>query len=176
MVVKLLLRKDVAKLGLVGDLVDVSDGYGRNYLLPHNLALVPNKTNLKLVEVEKKKAAEERARHHEFLKQTAAKMATIELTIPAAANEEGHLYGSVGPRDIARALMNEGYTVHTDQVRMDEPLKRLDTVTVKIHLAEDIETAVKVWVVPEKTAMPTEGQGHDAGAEHNAAASEPPAA
>ncbi|MEE8169471.1 MAG: 50S ribosomal L9 C-terminal domain-containing protein, partial [Phycisphaerae bacterium] len=109
------------------------------------------KKNLRIIEEEKKKAAQERARRHEFIKQTAAKISQTEVTISAAANEEGHLYGSVGPRDISRALMAEGFTVHPDQVRMEEPLKRLDTVTVKIHLAEDIESEVKVWVVPEKT-------------------------
>jgi len=148
---KLLLRKDVTKLGLVGDLVDVSEGFARNYLIPHHLALVPNKGNLKIIEVEKKQAAEERARVHEFLKQTAAKLSTIELTISAAANPEGHLYGSVGPRDISRALINEGFSIQPDQVRMDEPLKRLDTVMVKVHLADEVEAEVKVWVVPEKT-------------------------
>lgn len=151
MPVELLLRKDVPKLGLVGDLVKVSEGYARNYLIPHHLALVPNKANLKIIEVEKKKAAEERARRHEFLRQMAAKMAATELHISAAANEEGHLYGSVGPRDVSRALMAEGFSVHPDEVRMDEPLKKLDTVMVKVRLADDIETEVKVWVVPEKT-------------------------
>lgn len=150
--VELMLRKDVPKLGLVGDMVKVSDGFARNYLIPHHLALKPSKANLKIIEVEKKKAAEERARRHEFLRQMAAKLGTTEITIPAAANEEGHLYGSVGPRDIAKALMAEGFSVHADQIRMAEHLKRLDTVTVEVHLGDDITSQVKVWVVPEKTA------------------------
>lgn len=148
---KLLLRKDISKLGLVGDLVEVSEGYARNYLLPHHLALEPNKGNLKIIEVEKKKAAEERARRHEFLRQSAEKLSKVELTISAAANPEGQLYGSVGPRDISRALINEGYSVQPDQVRMTEPIKRLDNVMVKIRLADEVETEIKVWVVPEKT-------------------------
>ena len=155
---KLILRKDVAKLGLVGDLVEVSEGYGRNYLLPHHVALVPNKSNLKVIEVEKKKAAEERARRHEFLKQMAAKIAAAEVTIPAAANPEGHLYGSVGTRDISRALVAQGFSVQPDQIKLDEPIKKLDTMMVAIHLAEGLDTQVKVWVVPEKTAADLAGE------------------
>jgi large subunit ribosomal protein L9 len=167
--VKLILRKDVAKLGLVGDVVEVSEGYARNYLLPHHVALEPNSANLKIIEVEKKKAAEERARHHEFLKQMAARIAATEVTIPAAANPEGHLYGSVGVRDISRALIAEGFSVQPDQVRLEEPIKKLDTIMVPIHLAEDLETQVKVWVVPEKTAADLAGetQERDHGADTN---------
>ena len=176
---KLILRKDVEKLGLVGDLVEVSEGYGRNYLLPHHLALEPSTGNLKIIDVEKKKAAEERARKHEFLKQMAAKIAATELTITAAANEEGHLYGSVGARDISRALIAEGLSVHPDQVRLEEPLKRLDTVMVPVHLTEDINTEVKVWIVPEKTAADLaagrEEQGHVAGADRTSPSAGPAA-
>src|SRR5262249_4937676 len=115
-------------------------------------ALMPDKSNLKIIEVEKKKAAEERARRHEFLKQMAEKIAGAEVMIPAAANEEGHLYGSVGTKDISRALIGKGFSVQTEQMKLDDPIKNLDTMMVAIHLGEGLDTQVKVWVVPEKTA------------------------
>src|SRR5262249_61728194 len=91
---KVLLRRDIPRLGLAGDLVEVRNGYARNYLLPHHLALEPTKANLKKVEEDKRVAAEERARRHEFLKREVERLAGVEVTISAAANEEGHLYGS----------------------------------------------------------------------------------
>ncbi|MCK6455976.1 MAG: 50S ribosomal protein L9 [Phycisphaerae bacterium] len=160
---KLLLRKDIPKLGLAGDMVDVKPGFARNYLLPQHLALEPTKANLKKIEEDKRRAAEERARRHEMMRQEAARLAGKEITIKAAANEEGHLYGSVGPRDIARALVAEGFGIHVDQVRMDEPIKQLDARTVSIVFTDDIRAEVKVWVVPEKTAKDLGLEGGDVG-------------
>ncbi|MFO0973119.1 MAG: 50S ribosomal protein L9 [Phycisphaerae bacterium] len=168
MSVKLLLRKDIPKLGLAGDLVEVSLGYARNYLLPHHLALEPTKRNLSQIESDKRVAAEERARRHEHLKRELARLEGKEVTISAAANPEGHLYGSVGPRDIAKALMADGHAVQPDQIRMDEPIKQLDTKMVTVTLADGLSCEVKVWVVREKTA-------EDLAAEAAAAAASPPA-
>lgn len=160
---KVLLRKDIAKLGLAGDLVDVREGFARNYLLPHHLALEPSKANLKKVEADKRVAAEERARRHEFLKREIERLTGVEIHISAAANEEGQLYGSVTAREISRALIAEGHSVQPDQIKLDEPIKHLDTKTVKVSLGEDYHTEVKVWIVREKTAA-------DLAAEREAAA------
>lgn len=149
---KVLLRKDIPKLGLAGDLVDVRNGYARNYLLPHHLALEPTRANLKKVEEDKRVAAEERARRHEFLRREVERLAGIEVTISAAANEEGHLYGSVTAREISKALIAAGHSVQPDQVKLDEPIKTLDTKMVKIVLGDGFEGEVKVWTVREKTA------------------------
>ena len=149
---KVLLRRNVSNLGKIGEVVEVKPGYARNYLLPQHLAVEPSPANLKAVEIEKKKHLDEMARLRKEVEARAKAVEGKEITITAKANEEGQLYGSVGPRDIAKALMAEGFTVHVDQVRMAEHLKRLDTVTVTVHLGDDIESQVKVWVVPEKTA------------------------
>lgn len=149
---KLLLRRDIPKLGLAGDTVDVNAGYARNYLLPHHLALEPTPANLKRIEEDKKQAAAERARRREVFVREAQRLTGVEITIPAAANEEGHLYGSVGPREISRALLAEGYAIQPDQVRLDDHIKSLDTRTVTIGLTEDLTAEIKVWVVREKTA------------------------
>lgn len=147
---KLLLRKDIHKLGLCGDIVEVSEGYARNYLLPHHLALTPTKANLKAIEEDKKIAAAERAKLHELLLQTAQRLTGVEVTISSACTPDGRLYGSVGPREIAHALMQEGHSVHADQVKMSHNIKEVGSQEVPIVLADDIRVAIKVWVVAEK--------------------------
>lgn len=149
---KLLLRKDIHKLGLCGDIVEVSSGYARNYLLPHHLALTPTKANLKAIEEDKKIAAAERARIRELLLQTAKRLGGAEVTISAACTPDGRLYGSVGPREIAHALIQEGHSVHPDQVKMSQNIKEVGSQEVSVVLSDDIRTAIKVWVVAEKVA------------------------
>ncbi len=150
---KLLLRKDIPHLGLCGDIVQVSSGYARNYLIPHHLALVPTKANLRIIDEDKRKAAEDRERRHAFLRSMAERLAGVEVTISAACNPEGHLYGSVGPREISRALMDEGHSVHPDQIKMSTNIKQVGAQEVDVSLADDIHTHVKVWVVAEKAAV-----------------------
>lgn len=149
---KLLLRKDVPKLGQVGDMVDVSAGYARNYLLPQGLAVEPSPANLRAIEEDKKRAAADRMRRLEQLQQQAERLRTAEVTIEAAANEEGHLYGSVTAKDIAEALQADGHSVEARQVKLEHPIRQLDTVAVPVELAEGVATEVKVWVVREKMA------------------------
>ena len=156
---KLLLRRDIDKLGLCGDIVEVSSGYARNYLLPHHLALEPTSANLKSIEEDKKIAARERERIKTLLKQTADRLAGAEVTISAACTPDGHLYGSVGPREISHALMQEGHSVHADQIKMSHNLKEVGAVEVPVVLSDDIRASVKVWVVAEKTVGDLEQEG-----------------
>ena len=163
---KLLLRRDVAKLGHVGDVVEVSEGYARNYLVPHHLAVEPTPANLKAIEDEKKQAQTARLEQRRALELRVEAMADVEVTISAAANEEGHLYGSVGPREIAAALLDEGHDVKTAQVELHHPIRQLDTVMVPIVFAEDLKTEIKVWVVRERASEAAEeeaaSEGQDA--------------
>jgi len=146
---KLLLRRDIPKVGLAGDVVDVTEGYARNYLLPQHLAVLPTQANMKAIEEDKKRAEEERKQRRTHLEAQASKMRDVEVTISAACNEEGHLYGSVGPREIAAALRDEGHQVEPKQVHLHEPIRRLDTITVPVIFADDLQVDVKVWVVRE---------------------------
>ncbi len=148
---KLLLRRDIPKLGLCGDVVDVSPGYARNHLLPHHLALEPTKANLKSIEEDKKQAAVDRQRVREALLGTQKRLQGVEVSISAACTPDGHLYGSVGPREIARSLMDEGHSVHADQVKMSHNIKEVGSFPIKIVLADDISTEIKLWVVAEKS-------------------------
>jgi len=144
---KLLLKKDVGRLGIVGDIIDVKPGYGRNYLLPQGLATEATSANIKALAEDRKRAEERRRLMHEELGRRAERLRNIEVTIAAAANEEGVLYGSVGPREIASALRDEGHDVEAQHVQLHESIRRLDNVTVPVKFADDIFTEVKVWVV-----------------------------
>jgi len=144
---KLLLKRDVPHLGIVGDIVDVAPGYGRNHLLPHGLATQATDSNIKALAEERKKAEERRRLLREQLSQRAERLRDVEVTIAAAANEEGVLYGSVGPREIAAALRDEGHDVEAQHVQLHETIRRIDNITVPVKFADDITTEVKVWVV-----------------------------
>jgi large subunit ribosomal protein L9 len=144
---KLLLKKDISHLGIVGDVVDVAPGYGRNYLLPQGLATQATQANIKALAEERRKAEERRQQMRDELGRRAERLRDVEVTIAAAANEEGVLYGSVGPREIAAALRDEGHDVEASHVELREPIRRLDNLAVNVRFAEDIRTEVKVWVV-----------------------------
>jgi len=144
---KLLLKKDVSHLGIVGDVVEVALGYGRNFLLPHGLATEPTESNMRALADERKRSEERRRLLREALVQRAERLQDVEVTIAAAANEEGVLYGSVGPREIAAAVRDEGHDVDAPNVDLHESIRRLDNITVGVKFADDIRTTVKVWIV-----------------------------
>lgn len=156
---KLLLRKDIDNLGLCGDVVEVSSGYARNYLIPHHLALEPTKANLKAIEEDKKIAAMEREKRRQILLETQTRLVGVEVTISAACTPDGHLYGSVGPREIARALIDEGHSVHADQIKLTHNFKEVGTYQAPVVLAEGIDAEVKVWIVAEKSLLRDEDEG-----------------
>jgi len=148
---KILLRCDVPNVGLAGDVVEVREGYARNYLIPHHLGVEPTKANMKAIEEDKRRAEEQRRLRRMALEQQAEKLREVEVTIAAACNPEGRLYGSVGPREIAAALREEGHQVEASQVHLREPIRQLDTVTVPVVFADDLKVDVKVWVVRQDT-------------------------
>jgi large subunit ribosomal protein L9 len=147
--VKLLLQESIKNLGRVGDVVEVSSGYARNYLLPQGLAVQPTAGNVKKVEARRKEVErmerERREQQERLLKQLEGK----DVTLERKANEQGNLYGAVSATDIAKALQADGYNVHPDDVLLPGRLDRIDTYTVKVRFAEDLETDVKVYVAPD---------------------------
>ena len=146
--IELLLVQAVDHLGKQGDVVAVKAGYALNYLLPQGLATyatdhhkrMVDKHRAQLEQIEKARLAGLRVQAEELGRQS--------VTIEANANDEGHLYGSVGAQDIVNAMKRNKVTITQDQVRLTGPLKELGLYTVKIHLAHEIEAEVKVWVVP----------------------------
>lgn len=147
---KLLLCRNVPKLGIVGDIVEVASGYARNYLLPGGLATEPTEANKRKLAEARRFAEQERLKERKMLEALAKRLEEVEVTVRARANEEGVLYGSVGSREIASALMEEGHPVQMDQVVLETPIRHLDNVAVDIRFAEDLTSTIKVWVVREK--------------------------
>ena len=146
--VQLLLIHNVEHLGRQGDLVEVKSGYALNYLLPQGLATLASDHHKRMVEKHREKL---RAMELEKLKSyqdLADELGKQSITIEANANDEGHLYGSVGAADIVAALKRSEYNITEDQVRLQGPLKELGLYTIKIHLGQEIESELKVWVVP----------------------------
>ncbi|MFW6125265.1 MAG: 50S ribosomal protein L9 [Pirellulales bacterium] len=146
--VELLLTQRVPDLGEQGDLVAVKPGYARNFLLPQGLATIATEHNKRRVEKHRAKLRELAEARLTELKEIAERLQRHSVTIEANANEEGHLYGSVGAPEIAKALQGEGFQVEEDQLRLEGPLKELGLYTVRLHVGQDVEADVKVWVVP----------------------------
>ena len=146
-----LLTHEVPHVGRPGDLVRVRPGFARNYLLPQGLATFATPHNLRIVEKHRERLRELEEARRADLMNLAAQIAQRSLTIEANANEEGHLYSSVNADQIAGALKAEGFPVSTDNVRIEGPLRDLGLYTIKLHLGQDIETEVKLWVVPTHT-------------------------
>ncbi len=149
--IELLLVQSVEHLGRQGDIVDVRPGYANNYLLPQGLATVATDHHKRMVEKHKAKLAEIEQARLSDLKSLADLIGHQSITIEANANDEGHLYGSVGEAEIVSALKRNNITITQDQVRLTGPLKELGLYTIKIHVGRDIGSEVKIWVVPSVT-------------------------
>ncbi len=147
--VKVLLNESVRHVGRVGDVVNVSPGYARNFLLPKGLAVEPTKGNLKKVEERKKEI--ERIEKEIRAKQEAAikKLSGVEVTLERRANEQGHLFGSVGAADIAHALVAQGFEVEASDINLPGKLDRIEKYNVVVQFADDLKTDIKVWVAPD---------------------------
>src|SRR5947207_12245412 len=144
---QVVLTEDVQHLGKQGELVEVKSGYGRNYLLPNGLATVPTEHNLRLLERYKQRVVQAREAKIADLKLMAEQIARVTVQIEANANEEGHLYGSVGAPEVAKALKAKNLNVEPDMIRLEGPIKEIALYAVKINLGYETETEVKVLVV-----------------------------
>lgn len=149
--IQLLLIQSVDHLGKQGDVVEVRPGYAKNFLIPQGLATLASDHHKRMVEKHRAKLiAIEKARLAD-LHLLADALAKQSLTIDANANDEGHLYGSVGAAEIVAALKQADFVIKPDQVRLEGPLKELGLYTVKIYLHQDVQADLKVWVVPTVT-------------------------
>jgi large subunit ribosomal protein L9 len=145
---KVLLRRNVSKLGRIGEVVDVKPGFARNYLLPEGLAVEPTRTNLRAVELEKEHYLQELAKQRAELQAKAAIVQGKEITIFARANEEGRLYGSIGPAQIAAVLAEQTLFVEPRHVVLPEPIRQLDKYDVTLRFDEEVTATIVVWIVP----------------------------
>jgi large subunit ribosomal protein L9 len=149
---QLVLTEDVQHLGKQGEVVEVKPGYGRNYLLPRGMATVPTAHNLRLLErykIRVKQAREARIADLRVLAEQITKMPGI--TIEANANDEGHLYGSVGPAEISKGLKAKGLMIEAEMVHHEGAIKETGLYAVKLNLGHEIETEVKVAVIKSQS-------------------------
>mgnify|MGYP005845628425 CR=1 FL=1 len=147
---KVLLCEDVEKLGWLGDIVDVKDGYARNYLLPYGKATVPTEGNIRSLAEAKAKKAEERKLVRQQLERALEAVEGAEAVIAAKANDLGHLFGSVTERDIAANLREQGFDVADDMVKLSGGhIKEVGTHEVILKFAPEMTTTVNVVVVSE---------------------------
>ena len=147
--VKLLLQESIKNVGRVGDVVEVSPGYARNYLLPKDLAIEPTKSNLKKVEARRQEIEKQEREKREQQERLLKKLEGKDVTLERKANDQGHLYGAVSATDIAKALQADGFNVEAEDVLLPGKLDQINTYTVKIRFAEDLETDLKVYVAPD---------------------------
>src|SRR3954470_5574088 len=150
---KLVLTEDVQHLGKQGDVVEVRPGYGRNYLIPRGMATMPTAHNLRLLDrykIRVRQAKEARIADLRALAEQISKLAGI--TLEANANDEGHLYGSVGAAEISKGLRGRNLPVEAEMVRLEGVIKETGLYEVNLVLGTDmenkpLETKVKVAVI-----------------------------
>lgn len=146
---KVILVKDVKNVGKAGEIANVSDGYGRNYLLPRGLAIEATESNLKALD--EKKKAEEKKRKQELdeAKEMAKKLSNLNLVLKVKAGENGKLFGSVTSKDVEEALKEKGFYIDKKKISFDEAVKTTGTYYVDVRLYQGVTAKVKVDVVPE---------------------------
>ncbi len=154
---EVILKQDVEKLGHRGDVVNVADGYGRNYLLPRKFAMEATAANKAVIEQMKQSAIRKSAKEKIEAEAVAAKMNDIVLTFERKAGGEGQLFGSVTSADIAQQLEAQGYEIERRRIHLDEPLKTVGEYHVPIRLHREVTVHVQVNVKsdqPEQTVPP----------------------
>ncbi|HEX7128021.1 MAG TPA: 50S ribosomal protein L9 [Thermodesulfobacteriota bacterium] len=149
---KLILREDIAKLGRMGDLVEVKDGYGRNYLLPKKLAVLATEKNVRALEHEKRVIETKAKKLEQSARTQAQALDGVSVRFVRAAGEEGKLFGSVTAMDIEEALRDKGHEVERRRIELAYPIKTLGTHEVKVRILRDIAATITVEVVREDAA------------------------
>jgi large subunit ribosomal protein L9 len=145
----IVLVEDVTHVGKAGDQVEVKPGYARNYLIPNGMAVVPTPHDLKMLERHQIKVTKAREAKIADLKVLAEQLSRLpSVTIEAQANEEGHLYGSIGPVEISKTLKGKNLMVEPDMVKLEHPIKEANTLTeIPLSIGYGIEAKIQVLVV-----------------------------
>lgn len=149
---KVILQENVEGVGHLGDLLDVSDGFARNYLLPRRKALEASTRNVKAVEHAKRVVAEKAGKEKLEIEQVAKKISAVSLTVTAQVGKDDKLFGSVTAKDIAEGLAAQGLEVDRRKIQLAQPIKELGTFTVPVKLHRDVTASVSVQVVKKQEA------------------------
>jgi large subunit ribosomal protein L9 len=146
---EVILRQAIEKLGHPGDIVKVSPGYARNYLLPRGFAYEATAGNKKRIAQEKERLDQAEEKRRESATELAGRLESVSLTFSARVGDEGKLFGSVTSSDIAHQLEAQGFAVEKRQIDLHEPIRALGVYKVPIRLHADVHPEIKVWVIKQ---------------------------
>ena len=146
---EVILRQAVEKLGHPGDIVKVSPGYARNYLLPRGFAFEATPGNRKRIERERSRLEQAEEVRRGSAQELATKLEQVSLTFSARVGDEGKLFGSVTSSDIAHQLEAQGFAIEKRQIELHEPIRALGVYRVPIRLHADVHPEIKVWVIKQ---------------------------
>ena len=149
---KVILQETIDGVGNLGDVLDVSDGFARNFLLPRRKAVEANSRNIKEFEHAKRVAAEQAKKERMEIEAHAKRISAVSLTIPMQVGKDDKLFGSVTSKDIAEGLTEQGFTVDRRKIQLAHPIKDLGTHTVAVKLPRDVTATVAVHVVKKQEA------------------------
>lgn len=144
---KVILRENFNALGKIGDIVDVKDGYARNFLIPKNIVYVATDGNLKALEEEKKRFGQKIQKEQKSAEKLSVELEKISVSIPVQVGEEDKIFGTVTTQMISEALSEKGFQIDKRKIEIEEQIKTLGIYNVLVKLHPDINTKVKVWVV-----------------------------
>jgi len=147
---KVILKEDVRNIGTMGQIVDVADGYARNFLVPKGLAVEANVKNIRALEHAKKTIQEKAKKIRGQAQDLSDKIANMTIVIKAKSGEEGKLFGSVTSMDIAEQMKNQGIDIDKKKIVIEEPIKRLGLYSVGIKLHSDVASQVTLQVIAEE--------------------------
>lgn len=145
-----ILKENVENLGQIGDLVTVSPGFARNFLLPRKLVIAADAGNVKMIENQKKLLEKKRQASRAGLQEIAQKLADFKITLHKKVGDNDKLFGSVTTNDVSDALKTARFTVEKRMIHIERPIKSLGVHTVEVRLDSGIEASVQVWVVKEQ--------------------------
>lgn len=146
---KVILRKEHEKLGQIGTVVDVKDGYARNYLIPKGFAYPANDGNMRALTEEKRQAEQRLVKERKAGERLAAELEKVSITLQMKVGEDEKLFGSVTAQMIADALKEKNFEIDKRSIDLEEPIKALGIYNVNVKLPQSVVGKVKVWVVRE---------------------------
>jgi large subunit ribosomal protein L9 len=144
---EVILRQAVESLGKPGDVVKVSNGYARNFLLPHGVAFEATPGNLKRIQLERDRLEAAENERRAAAQAQAEKLEHVQLTFSARVGDEGKLFGSVTSADVAQQLEAQGFHIEKRQIDLHEPIKALGVYRIPIRLHADVKPEIRVWVI-----------------------------
>jgi large subunit ribosomal protein L9 len=146
---EIILRQSIENLGKPGDIVKVSPGYARNYLLPRGLAYEATPGNRKRIAMEKARLEAAEGERIKSAQTVAERLEAVQLTFSARVGEEEKLFGSVTTADIAHQLQSQGFEVEKKQIDLHEPIKTLGVYKIPIRLHAEVKPEIRVWVIKQ---------------------------